>query len=68
MEKARFEEAESYQKIIKCAERILIDYDIGEFYPNDIVSMLERNKFVQRSFIRWVKDEKQIAEQKFKEI
>jgi hypothetical protein len=68
MEKAKFEAAESYIKTIRCAERILKAYDMGGFYPNDIVSMLESNKFVQRSFIRWVENEKRIAEQKFKEI
>lgn len=68
MEKAKFEEAESYLKTIRCSERILNAYDFGAFYPNDIVSMLESNKQVQISFIRWVKNEKQIAEQKFKEI
>lgn len=68
MEKAKFEEAESYQKIIKYAEQILIDYEMGGFSPDVIVWMLESNKFVQRSFLRWVENEKQIAEQKFKEI
>lgn len=68
MEKARFEEAESYIKTIRYAERILEEYDKGGFYPNDIVLMLESNKFVQRSFIRWVENEKAIAEQKLKEI
>lgn len=68
MEKSKFEEAESYQKTIRCAEMILKDCIKGRFYQTDIVSMLESNKFVQRSFIRWVENEKQIAEQKFKEI
>lgn len=68
MEKAIFEEAESYLNTIRYAERVLGQYELGVFSPNDIVSMLESNKFVQRSFIRWVKDEKAIAEQKFKEI
>ena len=68
MEKAKFEEAESYQKIIKYAEQILIDYEMMGFSPDVIVWMLESNKFVQRSFLRWVENEKQIAEQKFKEI
>lgn len=68
MEKAKFEVAETYLKTIRHAERILKEYDTGGFYPNDIVSMLESNKFVQRSFIRWVENEKAIAEQKFKEI
>lgn len=68
MEKAKFEEAESYLKTIRYAKMILDSYDIGGLYPNDIVSMLESHKQVQISFIRWVKNEKQIAEQKFKEI
>lgn len=68
MEKSKFEEAESYQKTIRYAERILKAYVMGVFYPDDIVSMLESNKFVQRSFLRWVENEKAIAEQKFKEI
>lgn len=68
MEKAKFEEAESYLNTIRYAERILKAYDKGLFYPDDIVSMLESHKQVQISFIRWVKNEKQIAEQKFKEI
>lgn len=68
MEKSKFEEAASYQKTIRYAERILNEYDMCGFYPNDIVSMLESHKQVQESFIRWVKNEKAIAEQKFKEI
>lgn len=68
MEIAKFDEAERYIKTIRYAERILEEYDRGGFYPNDIVSMLESHKQVQRSFIRWIKNEKQIAEQKLKEI
>lgn len=68
MEKDKFEEAESYIKTIRYAERILKEYDMGGFYPNDIVSMLESHKQVQESFIRWVQNEKEIATQKFKEL
>lgn len=68
MEIAKYKEAEVYIKTIRLAERILEEYDRGGFYPNDIVSMIESNKQVQRSFIRWIKNEKQIAEQKLKEI
>lgn len=81
MEKARFKEAKKQVEIIDACEYILdvdIDYaDIKDSFahlvankdPNGLIlKLLGTDKHVQRSFLRWVENEKAIAEQKFKEI
>jgi hypothetical protein len=81
MEKARFKEAKKQVEIIDACEYILdvdIDYaDIKDSFahlvankdPNGLIlKLLWTDKHVQRSFLRWVENEKAIAEQKFKEI
>lgn len=81
MEKAKFLEAKKQVNIIDTCEYILevdIDYaDIKDSFahlveskdPNGLIlKLLGTDKNVQRSFLRWVENEKSIAEQKFKEI
>ena len=81
MEKAKFEEARKQVDIINACDYILdvdIDYaDIKDSFahmvankdPNGLIlKLLWTDKNVQRSFLRWVEREKEIAEQKLKEI
>lgn len=81
MEKAKYLETKKQADIIEACEYILdvdIDYaDIKDSFahlvakkdPNGLIlKLLGTDKQVQRSFLRWVENEKKIAEQKFKEI
>ena len=81
MEKAKFLEAKKQVDIIDACEYILdvdIDYaDIKDSFAHIvankdqnglILKLLGTDKHVQRSFLRWVENEKKIAEQKLKEI
>lgn len=78
MEKARFEEAKKQMDIIAACESVINDNrytDINNMIPIDInlrnshvTKLLFLDRYVTRSFLRWVENEKQIAEQKFKEI
>jgi hypothetical protein len=71
MEKAKYLEAKKHVDIIDACEYIL-DVDIDCAGIKDLVGLILKllgtDKNVQRSFLRWVENEKRIAEQKFKEI
>lgn len=81
MEKAKFKEAKKQSEIIFACECVL-DVDIYYEKLEDsfealitnrdphglIVRLLATDKQVRRSFLRWVANEKEIAEKKFKEI
>lgn len=81
MEKSKFLEAKKQVKIIDACEYILdVDIDcvdikdsfallVANKDPNGLIlKLLATDKQVQRSFLRWVENEKTIAEQKLKEI
>ena len=74
MEKARFEEAKKQYDIINNCEGVHKSNDNNNgltrnnFIMRPIEHLLSDDSSVFRSFIRWVKNEKAIAEQKFKEI
>lgn len=81
MEKAKYLETKKQADIIDACEHILdvdidfadIKYSFAQMVANNdpnglILKLLGTDKQVQRSFLRWVENEKKIAEQKFKEI
>jgi len=81
MEKAKFLEAKKQVEIIEACECFLnatvyytetvdpFDLLLANKDPNGLIlKLLETDKHVQRSFRRWVENEKAIAEQKLKEI
>ena len=74
MEKSKFEEAKKQYDIIKNCEEVLKSnaYNNGftrnNFIIKPIEPLLDDDSSVFRSFLRWVKNEKEIAEQKLKEI
>lgn len=81
MEKSKFEEAKKQVDIIDACEYILdVDIDCANIKdsfallvankdPNGLIlKLLGTDNHVQRSFLRWVENEKQIAEQKLEEI
>lgn len=81
MEKAKFLEAKKQADIIDACEHILdVDIDFADIKysfeqmvankdPNGLIlKLLGTDKYVQHSFLRWVENEKIIAQQKLKEI
>lgn len=68
MEKAKFEEAKKQVDIIDACEMILIHKEPYIIPVDSVVKLVFSDKQVTRSFIRWVENEKSIAEQKLKEI
>ena len=68
MEKAKFEEAKKQVDIIDACEMILIHKEPCIISVDSVVKLVFSDKQVTRSFIRWVENEKSIAEQKLKEI
>lgn len=78
MEKAKFLEAKKQMDIITACETIISDNkyeDINKMFPIDlnlrnshVTKLLFLDKYITRSFLRWVENEKAIAEQKLKEI
>lgn len=73
MEKAKFLEAKKQNDIIECCNKILIELKRADAYEESfalfaVENLLDVDKHVFRSFVRWVENEKQIAEQKLKEV
>lgn len=69
MEKSKFEEAKKQAEIIKACEQVLLEYDCGAVISiESVTNVVFADKMITRSFIRWVSNEKEIAEKKFKEI
>lgn len=77
MEKAKFEEAKKQYDIIAACDKALETRDKYNIYNCDGSEAELRDSFmniifidtnVTRSFVRWVENEKAIAEQKLKEI
>lgn len=68
MEKAKFLEAKKQVEIIEACEKAL-HYKAPLIIPIEAVTgVVFSDKQVTRSFLRWVENEKEIAEQKLKEI
>lgn len=78
MEKAKFLEAKKQVEIIEACETIIRDNkkdEVSELFPvpieirkSNIADLILLDTKVTRSFLRWVENEKTIAEQKLKEI
>lgn len=78
MEKARFKEAKKQVEIIDACDIVIGDNKIDEIslmFPiseesrnTNIIKLIYQDSKVTRSFLRWVENEKTIAEQKLKEI
>lgn len=78
MEKERFEEAKKQVDIINACNIVIEDNkkdEISLMFPipeetrnTDIIKLIYQDLKVTRSFLRWVENEKAIAEQKLKEI
>lgn len=78
MDKARFEKAKRQVEIIDACETVIRDNkedEVNELFPipieirkSNIADLILLDTKVTRSFLRWVENEKTIAEQKFKEI
>lgn len=78
MEKSKFEDAKKQVEIIDACEIVIRDNeedDVNELCPipieirkRNIADLILLDTKVKRSFLRWVENEKAIAEQKLKEI
>lgn len=78
MEKAKFEEAKKQVNIIEACNIVIGDNtsdEISLMFPTPeetrnthIIKLIYQDAKVTRSFLRWVENEKAIAEQKLKEI
>lgn len=78
MEKAKFLEAKKQVDIIDACNIVIEDNKIDEIslmFPipeekryTDIIKLIYQDAKVTRSFLRWVQNEKAIAEQKLNEI
>lgn len=74
MEKSKFLKAKKQYDVIECCNEVLKQHELDKTFEDKNVSvyalenLLEVDKQVFRSFIRWVENEKAIAEQKLKEI
>ena len=78
MEKSKFEEAKKLVDIIDACNIVIEDNktdEISLMFPvseetryTDIVKLIYQDAKVTRSFLRWVENEKAIAEMKFNEI
>lgn len=78
MEKSKFEEAKKLVEIIDACEAVIANDKqdkIAAVFPvpkkiknANVVKLIFSDKQVTRSFLRWVENEKAIAEEKLKEI
>ena len=68
MEKAKFFEAATQNLIVDLCNDIITSFKENVYPIHCLEKLFACDKKVKRSFLRWVENEKTIAEQKFKEI